>query len=231
MSEGLSGAPRPPWRDKLEIVRQNIKRTQAETSLEQEREISNALRDRAEDDKRDFDSLTGLLRRDRFEAGVQAILSPSDEQNTIRQKRLSLLFVDIDNFKAVNDTFGHDKADDVLRAVADVLKKGVREDDIVARWGGEELVVALPGATERMAAEIAEELRKKIEQLRFGEAKLRVTASVGVAASDGENPRALPELMKSADDAMYFSKESGRNRVTTESGRETEVRRQGELNV
>ena len=183
------------------------------------------------DDKRDFDSLTGLLRRDRFEAGVQAILSPSDEQNTIRQKRLSLLFVDIDNFKAVNDTFGHDKADDVLRAVADVLKKGVREDDIVARWGGEELVVALPGATERMAAEIAEELRKKIEQLRFGEAKLRVTASVGVAASDGENPRALPELMKSADDAMYFSKESGRNRVTTESGRETEVRRQGELNV
>ena len=226
-SNGSSRRERP--RGEVAKLRDELATKTAE--LERVSELNRALSEKNEGGK-GFDPLTGLLRREQFEDELRsALATPAGKHNQSLPGRMSVLFVDIDHFKDVNDKFRHERGDAVLRAVARVLREGIRGGDMVGRWGGEELVVALRGATEAMAAEIAEELRQKIEQLRFSEDKLRVTASFGVATTDTVHPRALEDLMKSADKAMYFSKQNGRNRVTTESGRETEMSRQGELDV
>ena len=221
MNEAFGGSPKSEGR-RGEVARLRDEVAEQKAELERVRELNRALVEQGESGK-GFDSLTGLLRREQFETEARAALQSSS--------RVSMLFVDIDHFKGVNDKFRHERGDAVLRSVARVLREGVRGGDMVGRWGGEELAVALPGATEAMAAEIAEELRTKIEQLRFAEEKLRITASFGIATADNANPRTFEDLMKAADKAMYFSKQSGRNRVTTESGRETEMSRQGELDV
>jgi diguanylate cyclase (GGDEF)-like protein len=128
---------------------------------------------------------------------------------------VSVLSIDVDNFKKFNDNHGHDAGDTVLRAVGDVMKSSFRDEDVPCRFGGEEFVVLLPGATAAVAAKKAEELRSKVESLvvRYVDGNLpRVTISVGVAAfpHSGDNPQAV---LKAADEALYRAKDSGRNCV------------------
>ena len=130
----------------------------------------------------------------------------------------SLVMIDLDHFKNVNDTYGHRAGDRVLMAVAATLRRTIRDYDTLARWGGEEFVVVLPDVPKPNALEAAERFRKAIAEARVvvedgGEALPRVTASFGVASfpDDGEDPR---ELLLKADAALYRSKEGGRDRVT-----------------
>jgi diguanylate cyclase (GGDEF)-like protein/PAS domain S-box-containing protein len=153
------------------------------------------------------DSLTGLRNRRALDTQI--------EQEFARSKRyrvnLSFILLDIDYFKAYNDSFGHQAGDDVLRNVAEVLKKGTRESDVVARYGGEELCVVLPETAVAEAETIAERLRVAIANADWE--FRQVTVSLGVSTY-------LPgmigadDLILGADKALYISKESGRNRVT-----------------
>ncbi|MBM2620577.1 GGDEF domain-containing protein [Actinoplanes sp. LDG1-06] len=155
------------------------------------------------------DELTGLRSRRFF---VQALRS-----ETTRRGRLSLLLLDVDHFKSVNDTFGHDGGDRVLTEVARRLADSVRGDDLVARYGGEEFAVLLPRADEARAAEIAERIRERMARdlMPVGDGRThRVTVSIGAATM----PTTAPDeatLIRRADEALYAAKHAGRNRVVT----------------
>jgi diguanylate cyclase (GGDEF)-like protein len=134
------------------------------------------------------------------------------------QTPLSVALIDIDHFKAVNDTHGHLVGDTVLRAVTDAIREHLRSYDLAGRFGGEEFVVLLPQAGEADAINIAERLRLNvaamaipIAQDRPGE-HVRLTISVGVASLN-EHTRGLNDLMAAADAAMYIAKQTGRNRT------------------
>ena len=130
-----------------------------------------------------------------------------------RQGRpLAVIFLDLDRFKAVNDTFGHLVGDQVLVGVADALSDLVRDDDIAGRYGGEEFCVLLPDCDERRAMEVAERLREAIAHLRFSPRELRATASLGVATLGPKTtPSGIDELLERADQALYQAKQDGRD--------------------
>ena len=127
-----------------------------------------------------------------------------------RGKKLSLIVVDIDHFKQVNDTYGHLTADKILKKVARVLEKEVRKYDIVARFGGEEFFIMLPAATLERAKRIAERVRKAV----FNDGNLKkygISISLGVAEyKERDN---LDRISRRADKALYKAKKEGRNRV------------------
>jgi diguanylate cyclase (GGDEF)-like protein len=165
--------------------------------------------------ERDLDSLTETLNRRAFErlAGRRV----ADR----RSYPLTLIAFDIDNFKSINDRYGHAAGDAVLRQFAAILRAAVREKDVVARIGGEEFVLLLPGADDKFAYEIGERLRTVLESSRFDEieATLRVTTSAGIARyRPGEDLRAL---LARADQLLYAAKRAGRNRVVGESPGQT----------
>ncbi|MEH2558023.1 diguanylate cyclase (GGDEF)-like protein/PAS domain S-box-containing protein [Bradyrhizobium algeriense] len=155
------------------------------------------------------DELTGLPNRREFLEVMEKVLE-SDEQ-------LAVLMLDIDYFKKVNDTYGHDAGDEVLRVLSKIGMAASRKMDVFARWGGEEFVAALPGLDAEHARATAEKLRTTFEKRDFqhdwsiGRA-IPFTVSIGVATrADGEND--LDAIMKRADEALYQAKENGRNRV------------------
>lgn len=156
------------------------------------------------------DPLTGLYnRRFLWDALTREIAAA-------RRKRVpfSVILFDLDRFKRVNDAFGHDAGDIVIKEVAAVLKASVRGSDIAVRHGGEEFAVLLPETSVDVAAERAERLRQELEQheIRYGDDKLHITASFGVA----ENPPGASDagaLMRTVDAAMYSAKAAGRNRL------------------
>lgn len=132
---------------------------------------------------------------------------------------LSLLMLDIDHFKEINDTFGHDAGDMVLKNLGVLMGKFVRESDYAARYGGEEIVIITPLTDGQHAAFIAERLRKKIDEsvmipvdTKKGIAETRITVSIGVAVYDSDM-ESIEELLKRADMAMYRAKHEGRNRI------------------
>lgn len=131
---------------------------------------------------------------------------------TLDYSPVSIVMCDIDYFKRVNDTYGHNAGDEVLRMVAKVLSANVSEGEVF-RWGGEEFVVLLPGDTENQAKAFAENLRKEIEEsiFSFEEEKIRITMSFGVSECNAENT--LEENMEVADARLYEAKSTGRNRV------------------
>ena len=138
---------------------------------------------------------------------------------------VSILSIDVDHFKTFNDNHGHDAGDSVLRCVGETLCSVFREEDVPCRFGGEEFVVLLPGATPAVAARRAEELRTKIEAIsvRYAEGTLpKITVSIGVAAfpKSGTNPM---EVLKVADEALYAAKADGRNCVRLSPGCLTEA--------
>lgn len=168
------------------------------------------------------DPLTGLKNRRVFDSVLEHALGAiragaEHEQREHPLKELVLVYVDLDHFKRVNDTFGHAAGDLVLQKVAELLKGSIRaETDIAARLGGEELALLMPGASVEAAGKHAEELRAKIEQLVFDEyPELKVTASFGVVSSNVAAEAIT--LKKHADDALYLAKREGRNRVMTYS--------------
>jgi two-component system cell cycle response regulator len=124
---------------------------------------------------------------------------------------LALLIVDLDHFKAINDSHGHEVGDEVLRAVAQALEEEFQEVDLIARYGGEEFVVVLDQTDRGQAAERAEGLRLRLADLRL---RAAVTASIGISAhSPGEPARDYNQLFREADQALYLAKDSGRDRV------------------
>lgn len=167
------------------------------------------------------DPLTGLKTRPYFEEQMGTYLSFPKKGETMRRESfgfesLSVIFFDIDHFKKVNDTYGHEAGDTVLQDVAQAIKTSLRSGDTVARWGGEEMVAGLLGATEADAAAKADEIRIKVMAMTFPEVRgLKVTVSAGVAThEEGED---LKALVKRADQVLYKAKETGRNKVVTYS--------------
>lgn len=155
------------------------------------------------------DPLTRLLNR----RGMQEILNQQMEIRFRYNEPFSVLMLDIDHFKRINDEHGHDKGDDVLRKVAQIIRSSVRATDQVARIGGEEFLVIMPRTPLAVAAEMAERLRATIEDRSMDMMGRFVTVSIGVTHAiprDSEQDR----LLIRADHALYQSKEHGRNRVS-----------------
>ena len=156
------------------------------------------------------DILTGLLNRrvlfERFDAEIDR----SRRYNT----PLSLAMIDLDHFKAINDTFGHAAGDAVLGKVGDIIRACIRSSDIAGRYGGEELCVVLPQTDAEGAYALAESLRKLIEEsvISIDGKTIAVTASIGVAALHADSKGAQQVLM-AADEALYRAKRAGRNRT------------------
>jgi diguanylate cyclase (GGDEF)-like protein len=155
------------------------------------------------------DVLTGLLTRAWMEEELPAML----ERCMRAAAAIACIFLDVDHFKRINDTWGHAVGDDVLVGVARLVMLGVRDSDAVVRYGGEELLVVLPGARHSDALEIAERIRKGIAEHDWSRTAegLHVTASLGVAERIGsERPR---DWLARADRALYVAKSEGRNAV------------------
>ncbi len=161
-----------------------------------------ALREAQEAARRD--PLTGLLNRrglnERFDALVK---------ERRRATPLAVILIDIDHFKSLNDTYGHDRGDQVLAAFAGVIGRNIRMADMAARWGGEEFIVVCADVDRRAAQRIAEKLRESVEAYDFDIDRL-VTASFGVHWSEAEEPELAP-LVALADKALYAAKAAGRN--------------------
>jgi diguanylate cyclase (GGDEF)-like protein len=152
------------------------------------------------------DPLTGVLNRH----GLRDELARAVERGDEHFFPISIVFVDIDHFKRINDAHGHVVGDRVLTQIADAICGAVQRDDLCARWGGEEFLLIFPGTRVADARAIAERLRRALHQSRWP-AGLRVTGSFGVAqASAGED---LVEGIRRADEAMYAAKSQGRDRV------------------
>ncbi|PCM44254.1 GGDEF domain-containing protein [Marinobacter sp. ANT_B65] len=158
-----------------------------------------------------FDQLTGLYNR----AGIEELLSSELVRSQRYGNPLSVMVFDIDHFKSVNDTYGHDAGDRVLKEVALRVKDSMRSVDFVGRWGGEEFLVILAETPLSNAAIAAEGVRKTVERGEYGIDRL-VTVSVGVAAFHEDSH--VDSLVKRADLALYEAKRSGRNRVVVEDG-------------
>jgi diguanylate cyclase (GGDEF)-like protein len=155
------------------------------------------------------DSLTGLFNRRVLEEMLEL------EQRKREAVPLSLLLIDLDNFKAINDSFGHPAGDAVLRSAAATLTENSRGADLVVRYGGEEFAVMLPSTSASIALEVGERLRKCIENkaVEFNGNRIRVTASLGIAHRSGKDPFPVKEIMSQADQALYQAKKTGKNKV------------------
>jgi diguanylate cyclase (GGDEF)-like protein len=144
------------------------------------------------------------------------VLTFADEQlKTARAggKGFAVLALDIDHFKRINDTYGHDAGDVVLKRVADVCRRALRSHDRMGRIGGEEFLVVLPESDATTAAEVAERLRSAVEQIAFDDIapNLHITISIGV--TEWKSADDFSSIVKRADDSLYRAKEGGRNRV------------------
>jgi len=155
------------------------------------------------------DPLTRLLNARGFAARLHAEIKRSQRDN----EPLSLLFLDVDGLKNINDRHGHRAGSDALRQVAEVIRGKLRETDMSARWGGDEFTILVPRTDADAAIHLAERIRTSVAEQSGG---WPVTASIGVAtlgsAEDGVDPNAAA-LMRAADDAMYEAKRRGKNKV------------------
>jgi diguanylate cyclase (GGDEF)-like protein len=167
------------------------------------------------------DALTGLWNRRAFDQTLR-----KEWKRTVRdESQLSLLLLDLDHFKLLNDQYGHPLGDQCLTAVASAISDNVRTSDIVFRWGGDEIAIILPGTDHAGAVRAAEKVRRAVEVLRFhskqnSEEWVSVTASIGVATAttESEKAAAIPQkLFQAADKALYMAKRDGQNRVEAAS--------------
>lgn len=167
------------------------------------------------------DSLTGLLNRRGFLELAGKLFKDvkfNEKNKSSREhfiiKSFAILFLDIDNFKKLNDVYGHKVGDQILQFISSIIKRKVRVSDFVGRWGGEEIVAALIGSEEADAYQKAEEIRRAVKsRVKIpGHPDLKITVSIGVAELDGNI--SLDALIKKGDEAMYYSKTYGKDRVT-----------------
>ena len=161
------------------------------------------------------DALTGMANRARFDEFLQESFAKAAAK-TEGAIPLSLLMIDLDKFKSINDRFGHPAGDAVLRALGRLLKTAARPQDLAARYGGEEMALLMPGTTKTTAAAIAETIRRAIaaKPVQCDKVAVPVAASIGVATFEPGSPLSQPaQLIKAADLALYNAKHTGRNCV------------------
>jgi len=158
------------------------------------------------------DRLTGLANRRKLEASLQAELLRARRYG----KTFSVIMLDVDRFKIINDTYGHQTGDTVLVQLAELLRRNARETDIVGRWGGEEFLIICPETNLMLVTALAERYRLEMERNDFGQVG-QVTSSFGVTSiQEGDD---VETLVRRADEALYRAKEFGRNRVETDKFR------------
>jgi diguanylate cyclase (GGDEF)-like protein len=161
------------------------------------------------------DTLTGLINRREFEIGLVQALASSKEQDRVH----ALLYMDLDQFKIINDTCGHEAGDVLLQRLVRLLQPQMREGDILARLGGDELGILLPDCTPAQALAIAEQIRQSVKQFRFlwqgGSFELGI--SIGLVDID-KHSKSMSALLIAADQACYMAKEQGRNRIQVYRG-------------
>jgi diguanylate cyclase (GGDEF)-like protein len=196
-------------REANEQLERSVSRRTSELSsaLEQLAEANSRLR---ESNRRDV--LTGLFNRRHFREMFEQMLLHAQET----RQPISLLLIDLDHFKKVNDTYGHLAGDECLRALARSLNDCLAaENALIARFGGEEFVVLLPGATAERAMAVAERIRQQIgaQAVPFSTGKIRMTASIGAFSVPAGHVVSPDEILHLADDALYSAKDAGRDRV------------------
>lgn len=159
-----------------------------------------------------YDGLTSLYNRAPFLVCCEQYLTLAR-----RAKRpMAILFLDIDHFKSINDTHGHEIGDSTIRTVAQLVRAHLRSSDVAGRMGGEEFVVALPDTDQAGALKVAEKIREVIAQTDIATSKgaLRCTVSAGLSVYHHYSDRGIDALLSEADQALYESKRAGRNRTT-----------------
>lgn len=157
------------------------------------------------------DSLTGLFNRGYMEDILSSEISLALKEN----KDLGIIMCDIDDFKFINDTYGHEFGDSVIISIADVLKSNIRDSDIACRYGGDEFILVLPNCSLESARIRAEKLRSLVNQINLNNGRINcgtLSASFGVAALPG-NGLTTREIMRAADNGLYAAKRAGRNQV------------------
>ena len=162
------------------------------------------------------DALTGLHNRRYMESHLTTLA----EQASAHRRPLALMLLDIDYFKSINDSFGHDAGDDVLREFATRVRKSIRGIDLACRYGGEEFVVVMPETDLHVASLVAERLRRSIAGEPFavskGARRIEVTISIGLTTLE-HNGESVADVLKRADNALYRAKHEGRNRVVADA--------------
>lgn len=161
-----------------------------------------------------IDKLTGISTRKYFEEEYNRIFN----NIRTRQKDLAVLMLDIDNFKEVNDKYGHRKGDLVLTEIGSILKNNTRNTDLVARYGGEEFVIVLEDISKKKAKEIGEKIRQSVMDIRIPGIRETITLSVGIGLFP-LHAQFKEELIEKADQALYYAKEEGKNRVSVWSNK------------
>ncbi len=196
LAEAISKMGEEISRQQAELVRTNDELMKANDELEEMTRI---------------DPLTGLFNR-RY---LMEVLTSEFERARRYGHHLSLLMLDVDHFKQINDRYGHLCGDMVLKDIASLLKSSVRSTDVVARYGGEEMVVLLLETDNNRAVEVANKLRQLVASRQIGcdSVEIHVTVSIGVATWPYHGKSDFMELLEAADQAMYRAKEGGRNRV------------------
>jgi len=156
------------------------------------------------------DPLTGLLNRRRFEAVLQPEFCKAARYKT----PLSCMMIDIDHFKAVNDTHGHTVGDEVIKDVAGIITGSIRDVDTACRWGGEEFIVLTPMTPQDKAQLLAQRMLKAVSEHAFaGVHCVKLTISIGIADTSGPGIDSVTKLIQAADIALFRAKKSGRNRI------------------
>ncbi len=161
-------------------------------------------------EKSELDAMTGMFNREKFIATLDKMRRKSDVG--------TLLIIDADNFKSINDNYGHLTGDEALVLIADAIRKSVREFDVLGRIGGEEFAAFLVGARGVDATVVAERIRKTVEAIVFEPRKgtrHKLTISIGGAVTT--DSQTLPELMGAADTQLYLAKNGGRNRISIDT--------------
>jgi diguanylate cyclase (GGDEF)-like protein len=157
------------------------------------------------------DGLTGLYNRRYFDMFYENIFNQSSRYGI----PLTLIMCDIDHFKKINDTYGHDKGDVVLKEIANILKSNTRKTDIAARFGGEEFMLCLPSTEITSALDVARKIKQMVLNVKTKDIK-KVTVSMGVTSYRKEFDNNPTGLLKRLDDLLYEAKKRGRNRIISE---------------
>lgn len=157
-----------------------------------------------------IDNLTGIFNRSKFEEFFDLEL----EKVKMQRNNLSIILLDIDNFKEINDNFGHHTGDEVLKSISKIISQNIRATDTLCRWGGEEFIILLPGTSLMQAKVVANNLRKIIDEYDFRGIEYPITCSFGVAIFNNDDTKEV--LFKRVDNVLYKAKNSGKNIVIGE---------------